>query len=67
MKSESRILMVESSSKPGVYYTVDLISKTCTCPGFKFRGWCKHLRAVEEKIKSIEELKKQIKELCMME
>lgn len=30
-------------SKPGVTYTVDDEKRTCTCPGFQFRGTCKHL------------------------
>lgn len=27
-------------------YAVDLVHRSCTCPGFRFRGECRHLRAV---------------------
>jgi hypothetical protein len=27
----------------GQKYLVDRINKTCTCPGFTFRGQCKHI------------------------
>lgn len=30
-------------SKPGVVYTVNREEGTCTCPGFTFRGACKHV------------------------
>ncbi|MEM3815570.1 MAG: SWIM zinc finger family protein [Candidatus Bathyarchaeia archaeon] len=59
MKNESGILTVESFSKPGIYYYVDLKAKTCTCPGFRYRGSCKHLKIAEEK--------KKIKELLCVE
>ena len=42
---------VASSSAPGVFYTVDSVANTCTCPDFTFRapsiqGYkCKHLKA----------------------
>ncbi len=32
-------------SKGNVYY-VDTIKMTCTCPGFTFRGDCKHVKQV---------------------
>ena len=34
-------------SKPGVSYQVNTIDNTCTCPGFQFRGACKHLQLLE--------------------
>jgi hypothetical protein len=32
-----------AGSKPGVFYTVNTEEHTCTCPGFTFRGACKHI------------------------
>ena len=32
-------------SKGNVYY-LDTIKMTCTCPGFTFRGTCKHVKQV---------------------
>lgn len=39
---------VESSSKKGKFYVIDLEKKTCSCPAFIFRKSCKHLIAVQE-------------------
>ena len=36
-----------AGSKPGVYYTVNTDENTCTCPGFTFRGTCKHVKELE--------------------
>ena len=39
---ESHVIKVEGS-KGNIYY-VDTEKGTCTCPGFTFRGTCKHVK-----------------------
>lgn len=36
-----------AGSKPGVFYTVNTDENTCTCPGYTFRGACKHVKELE--------------------
>lgn len=34
-------------SKPGVWYEVNTDEQSCNCPGFQFRGECKHVKELE--------------------
>lgn len=50
---------VESSSKKGKFYHIDIEQPFCDCPDFMFReikkhGKCKHIKAVEEYLKKKE-------------
>lgn len=41
-KEESMVVEVQGSK--GQVYRVNVEEKTCTCPGFTFRGDCKHIK-----------------------
>ena len=41
LKKESNEITIQGSN--GKTYTIDRDQATCTCPGFTFRGQCKHL------------------------
>lgn len=36
-----------AGSKPGVTYIVNTREATCTCPGYTYRGSCKHVKELE--------------------
>ena len=46
---------VPSFTNPRKKYVVDLREKSCTCPAYRFRGYCKHLKFVEENFGEPEE------------
>jgi len=41
VKEKSTIIKVSGSK--GNVYSIDTEEKTCTCPGFTYRGVCKHI------------------------
>jgi hypothetical protein len=44
-KQETNVKEVEGSK--GNKYIINLDEKTCTCPGFTYRGTCKHTKELE--------------------
>lgn len=42
LAAESNVKLVQGSK--GQTYRVDVVAGSCTCPGFTFRGTCKHLK-----------------------
>ena len=61
LKKDASIYEVESHNK-GEFYTINLDSKTCTCPHYQFRlkrfgGECKHIIAVRDYIAANTEVK----------
>jgi SWIM zinc finger len=45
-KAAPKTNLVAVAGSKGQTYYVDPEDKTCTCPGFQFRGNCKHLEMV---------------------
>jgi hypothetical protein len=37
-----------AGSKPGVTYEVNTDENTCSCPGYTFRGACKHIKELAD-------------------
>jgi len=46
IKEKSTIIKVSGSK--GNTYSIDTEEKTCNCPGFLYRGACKHLTELEK-------------------
>ena len=39
-------MVVEVQGSKGAVYQVNLEEKSCTCPGYTFRGECKHIKEI---------------------
>lgn len=46
VETEKDPSVVEVAGSKGAVYYVNTVEKTCTCPGFTFRGTCKHIQSV---------------------
>ena len=44
VQEDHHTMIVEVKGSKGNSYFVDTEAQTCTCPGFTFRGNCKHLK-----------------------
>ncbi|MFY8212420.1 MAG: SWIM zinc finger family protein [Candidatus Nanopelagicus sp.] len=44
IKEKATVIKVSGSN--GAVYSIDTEAKTCSCPGYSFRGTCKHLVAI---------------------
>jgi hypothetical protein len=44
--TEPATSLIEVKGSKGNSYWVDAEAKTCTCPGFQFRGACKHVEVL---------------------
>jgi hypothetical protein len=45
-KSKAKTQLIEVKGSKGSSYWVDPEAKTCTCPGYTFRGACKHVQDI---------------------
>jgi len=48
VEQTSHIQEIEGSK--GTVYYVDTDTRTCTCPGYTYRGTCKHVKALDEAV-----------------
>jgi hypothetical protein len=42
-KVKEKVTVIKVFGSKGQVYSIDTEDKTCTCPGYTFRGACKHL------------------------
>ena len=45
--SEPGLFQVSSERNEEKFYTLDLNERNCSCPSFRYKGPCKHLRYLE--------------------
>ncbi len=50
-KTEKKgIYQIESKSTKGKFYDINILNRTCTCPGFMFRKACRHIKEVTDHV-----------------
>ena len=42
-KVKEKVTIIKVTGSKGMVYSIDTEDKTCTCPGFTYRGSCKHI------------------------
>ena len=47
-KLAGSLFEVRSESDKEKRYTVNITERSCTCPAYKYKGFCKHIAAVDE-------------------
>ena len=50
-KVKEKATVIKVSGSKGQVYSIDTENKTCSCPGYTFRGTCKHLVSLACKCK----------------